>query len=68
MTLKHDADQPVAFRIEVNFDHSSWRLYQRFVVPPGESVEHDFPEGYGAHWLRAIVDRPCHATVQLIYE
>jgi len=37
-------------------------------VPPGETARHEFPEGYSAHWVRLIADRPCTATATFAYE
>ncbi len=68
MTLSHDADGPVAFTVEVDFDHQSgWHTYGRFVVKPGERFEHTYPTGYSAHWVRLKVDKPCRATAQFKY-
>jgi hypothetical protein len=68
ITLSHDAGQPVKFAIQLDFDHRGWHLYRQIEVPPAHSVEHVFPEGFSAHWVRTTVDRPCRATAQLSYE
>jgi len=31
-------------------------------------VEHSFPEGFSAHWVRAIADHNCRATAMFHYE
>ena len=68
ITLSHDADRPVRFTIGVDFDHRGWHVYRQIEVPAGKTVEHVFPEGFSAHWVRTAVDRACHATAQLTYE
>lgn len=66
--LFHDAAEAVTITIEVNFDHADWRVYQAIPVPAGQSVSHEFPAGFSAHWVRVTADKPCQATATLIYE
>lgn len=68
VTLSHDAAADVTVTLEVNFDHTDWRVYQAFHVPAGETLTHDFPVGFGAHWVRVSVDKPCRATATFTYE
>jgi hypothetical protein len=68
VALSHDAAEPVTFAIEVNFDHNDWRLYQAVQVPAGQTVDHEFPAGFCAHWVRVSVDKPCRATALFTYE
>ena len=69
MKLSHDADRNVEFTIEVDIlGDDTWVTYDVFIVPSGETVDYHFPAGYSAHWIRARVDRPCSATMQLTYE
>ena len=68
MTLSHDGKSDVAFTVEVDFDHRGWHCYQTFRVPAGQTVTHEFPAGFSAHWLRVSVDQSCSATAQLSYE
>lgn len=69
LELSHDAPAPVKFTVEVDFlAKGVWRVYQTFVVPPGETLRHDFPAGYSAHWLRLMADTPCTATAWLTYQ
>lgn len=68
IALSHDAQKEVAFTIEVNIDCNGWHTYQTLKVPAGQSVTHEFPSGYSAHWLRVIVDSDCKATAQCKYE
>ena len=66
--LSHDAAEDVAVTIEVNFDHTDWRVYQTIPVPAGKTVTHEFPEGFCAHWVRVSADKPCRATAMFTYE
>ena len=37
-------------------------------VPARQAVEHVFPEGFSAHWVRLKTDRDCTATAWFEYE
>lgn len=68
LSLSHDVQQPVTFRVLIDFDHRfSSRLYKSITVQPGETVRHRFPDGFQAHWLRLEADHTCHATGWLTY-
>ena len=69
VALSHGNDFVVTFTIEVDYmaDHT-WHVYDRIAVPAGETVRHDFPEGFSAHWVRVTVDRDCHATAWFVYK
>jgi hypothetical protein len=62
------ADRDVTFTIEVNTDLNGWHPYKKIRVSAGDPVEHVFPEGYNAHWLRIVGDQDCTATAWLKYE
>ena len=66
--IKLTADKDVHFTIEVNTDLNGWHVYKKFQVKAGKTVEYSFPDGYNAHWVRAVVDKDCVATVWLKYE
>jgi hypothetical protein len=69
MELKHDAGETVTFRIEVDINGKGlWKTYDTFEVEPGESLEHDFPEGFSAYWVRLRSDHNCQATAILTYK
>jgi hypothetical protein len=69
MTLSHEADQAVKFKVEVDFvRNGKWCVYEVIEVPAGGVTTHKFPDGYSAHWVRVTADRSCQATAQLIYE
>jgi hypothetical protein len=58
----------VAIRIEVDLTGSGlWVPYETFAVAPGQPVQHRFPPGYNAYWLRAVALADTVATVTLTY-
>ena len=68
-TVKMTADKDVKITLEVDIDHQSgYHEYKTFEVKAGETVEHEFEEGYSAHWVRAVADKGCKATVWFVYE
>jgi hypothetical protein len=68
--LSHNADGPVAFRLDVDFTvaRDTWKTYKTIAVAPGKAVTHKFPDNYHVHWMRITVDRDCTATAQFVYE
>lgn len=66
--LSHDADDAIVFTIEIDCDHTGFRTYQAFVVPPGKTVTHEFPKGFAAHWVRVKSSAACVATATFVYE
>lgn len=67
-TISLKADQDITITLEVDVDHNGWKEYRKFKVPAGKTIEHIFPDGYSAHWIRATADKDCRATVWLKYE
>lgn len=68
LTLSHTSAAPVKIRVEVDLTGTGrWVTYQIFDVPVGKSVEHVFPDGYQAYWLRVTAESPTTATAWLTY-
>jgi len=66
--LKNNSNQSVKFTIEVDFIGSEeWTAYQTITVPANGYVHHEFPDGYQAHWVRLVTDRPTSATAIFFY-
>jgi hypothetical protein len=66
--LAHEAGESVTFTIEVDFlGDGSWHVYGSLTVPPNGYIHHEFPDGFGAHWVRVKVDKACKATVYFMY-
>lgn len=70
VALSHGAPHAVAMTIEVDITGDGlWRPYKTFRVPAGETVEHVFPAGFAASWVRLRADRDCQsATAEFVYE
>jgi hypothetical protein len=77
--LSHDAKTDVTFTIEVDFTAAAsergsgsageaWHRYARVTAPPGQTVAHEFPDGFSAHGVRTRTDTACTATAWFVYE
>ena len=59
---------PVRIRLEVDIDGTGlWIPYRAFNLEAGQVIEHAFPEGFSAYWVRAISDSDTTATVMFSY-
>ncbi len=66
--LAHDAPGAVDFALEVDFrGDGCWHTLGSLSVPAGEYGYYDFPQAFGAHWIRLTADADCTATAQLSY-
>lgn len=66
--LTHDSGGTVDVAIEVDFiGNGRWSRYETLEVPAGGYVHHEFPSGFGAHWVRLVAARSCKATAQFVY-
>jgi len=69
LELSQDSAQPVTFKVEVEITGQDfWRPYKTIEVPAGQTVTHEFPEGFSAHWVRLRASQACQATATLRYE
>jgi hypothetical protein len=68
-TLLMKADRDCTVRIEVDFDlMSGFHSYRTFELKAGQQVEHLFPAGFNAHWVRFVCSVDATATAWLRYE
>jgi hypothetical protein len=68
LKLSHDSATSVAFTIELDITgEGDWVVYQSLPVAAGQTLEHEFPVGFGARWLRIRADHDVHASAQLSY-
>jgi hypothetical protein len=68
LELSHASSSPVTFLVQVDFAaDNTWSEYIRITVPAGETVEHAFPEGFSAHWVRLKSDTTTTATATFTY-
>jgi len=62
------SDKDVTITLQVNFDLNGWHAYKSFHIPAGKTVDYTFPDGFSAHWVRAVANNDCKATVWFIYQ
>ena len=66
--LFHEEESTVKFDIELDaLGDGSFRRYETFDVASGEAVQHAFPTGLSAHWIRIIPRSDATATAHLHY-
>ncbi|MFK7846819.1 MAG: hypothetical protein AB8G77_16075 [Rhodothermales bacterium] len=68
VTLSHNSPESVSFTIEVAINHFEWKTYATLEVPAGESLTHEFPEGYQAHWARLTTNAATQASATFTYK
>ncbi len=62
------ADKDVDITLEVDFDLTGFSTYKKIHIPAGKTITHHFPAGFSAHWVRAIANKECKATVWFTYQ
>ena len=62
------SDKDVVMTLEVDVDLTGFHEYKKIKVPAGKSIEHVFPNGFSAHWVRVVADNDCKATVWFTYQ
>ncbi|MFU8894432.1 MAG: hypothetical protein ACNA8L_12480 [Luteolibacter sp.] len=66
LTLTSSVDTTITVELDFLAD-DTWSAYQSFEVKAGETVTHQFPDGFHAHWVRVVSDNAATATAQLTY-
>lgn len=68
LELSHASAGPVLFTIQVDFlADGTWSTYGSLVVASGQTLTHEFPEGFHTHWVRIISNTSTTATAQFSY-
>ncbi len=67
-TISLTADKDVTITLEVNTDLMGWHTYKEIKVAAGKTIQHVFPDGFSAHWIRTKANKDCKATAWLKYE
>ena len=62
------ADRDTKITLEIDFDLTGFHTYKTFEVKAGKTLTYEFPTGFSAHWVRAITDNDCKATVWFNYQ
>jgi hypothetical protein len=66
--LFHEEKSTVKFDVELDAPgDGSFKRYETYTVEAGQAIQHAFPTGLGAHWLRVIAHGDAVATAQLHY-
>lgn len=66
--LRLEAAHPCSVSVEIDLTGTGlWVEYRRFALEAGKSIDHHFPDGFEAYWLRVTSDAATTATAQLLY-
>lgn len=69
IALTNHSDETVTFRLEFDFDHTdSFVPAFEYFLKAGATRIETLPEGFNAHWMRAVCDKDCIATVVVVYK
>ncbi len=67
-TVSVTTDTNVNITFEVDGDLNGWHHYKTLQASAGETIEHVFPDGYSAHWIRTVAHKACTTTICFKYE
>ena len=68
-SVRIEAEKEATIELQIDVDGTGlWMPYQSFSVGPDSAVDHEFPDGFSAYWVRAVSDRDTEATVQFTYD
>lgn len=69
LSISHTSAQPVSFRVEADFTATgAWTPVAKLEVAAGKPTEHQFPDAFGAYWLRIVPEADTTATATFTYE
>jgi hypothetical protein len=69
LTLSHTSSGAITFRVEADCSGTGqWRELVVLTVKPGQKLRHNFPDAFGAYWLRLVADKDSTATATFTYE
>jgi hypothetical protein len=69
LQLSHGSTGSILMKVQVDVaGDGRWRTWRELAVEAGKGLEIEFPEAFGAYWLRLIADKETTATAQLRYE
>ena len=68
LRLSHDRPATLGVRVDVDLTGSGlWVSYATYEVPSGRTLEHRFPDGFNAYWVRAVALADARVTALLDY-
>ena len=66
--LFHEESTKIRFDIELDaLGDGTFKRYASYEIDPGQAIQHAFPTGLSAHWVRVISQTDAVATAQLHY-
>lgn len=68
LTLTADKDVSITVLLHIASYATSPVVYRVFSLKAGQTIIHEFPEGFSAHWLQVKADKDCVATAWLDYD
>ena len=69
LKVAHNGSGEVHMMVEIDpAGDGAWFEYATLAVPAGASVEHRFPSGFLAQWVRLRADTACQATATFTYQ
>ena len=68
LLLSHNRSRTLKVRVEIDVTGAGlWVPYNLLDVPAGKSLEHRFPNGFEAYWVRTVALADATVTAQLEY-
>jgi hypothetical protein len=68
LRLSHDGSHSLKIRVEIDITGTGlWAEYRTFDVPAGKPLEHRFPAGFNAYWVRTAALEAATASAILTY-
>jgi hypothetical protein len=69
LTLSHAGKKPITFKVEADYTGTGqWSELLSLHVTPGKTLRHNFPDAFGAYWLRVSASADTTATAQFEYD
>jgi len=67
-TLTLNTTEATTITVEVDFlADNTWSAYKSFSLAAGESITHEFPDGFHAHWVRVKSSTATIVGAQFVY-
>jgi hypothetical protein len=69
LIISQESGGPVRVNVKADFTGTgAWAPFTTVSVPPDRPLEYEFPEAFGAYWLRLLSESDTMITAKLIYE
>ncbi|MES2706944.1 MAG: hypothetical protein V4726_10115 [Verrucomicrobiota bacterium] len=69
LTLSHRQDKTVTITIEADFTgNGTWSKFTSLRIAAAATLSYQFPDAFGAYWLRFVSDTGTTASAQLTYD